>query len=337
MKTIHFFTIMSLLITLGVNGQTIDQTVEIKSGRAAGNYAENKLKKGVKKIFINEFRVFFELIYVDQEQTRAGVNYGSTKATLKVGLDGVSSDSLQRITDRLYKDYTEQLRSEGYTIVLADEAAGIKQFEDYQKVKGGTISSSQIHGFAMVTPTNYEYFIKKVDKKGKQKNGLMDKRPKISGQLGDVAVVNVNLMVSFMEEAESRGSKLLTDAIGGVSKVVAEPGFRLAADLSGITSQASYLQNIKSGFSSLNTPFKKDIRIEGVFEKKKYKAVSSAQQNTEYDYGAMSVVFSQHVDATNLQLIQVDQEKYYRGAYNACKLYLTESTNLFLKYSKGEK
>lgn len=312
-------------------------SIELKSGRAAGNAMETKLKKAPRRIYINEFRVFYQLVYVDQEQTVEGVHHGSTKATLKVGLEGANADSLKVVTNRLYNEYVKHLRSQNFTIISTNEASKIKQFENYQRIKGGGISSSQLHGFAMATPEGTEFLVKRISKKGKQKSGLLDKRAKISGQLDGAVVVNVNLVVPFMQESESKGSKMLTKAVGGVSKVVASTNMRVAHDFPGIACYASYFHLSKATHVVLNLPMKHDLAIEDVLEPTKFKAVASAQQNEKRDYGAISLVFTEHVDASNLQMIKLNAKRYYRGVYLGCAKYLDVSTMEFLRLIEGNK
>ncbi|WP_421874809.1 hypothetical protein [Marinoscillum sp.] len=325
MKKIFSLTLGLLLTICWANAQTVSQEIEFKTGRAAGNFAEKKMKKAPKKLYINRFNVNFQLIYIDSEQTREGVYHGATSSTLTVGFEGVPQADLQAITDELYSNYITKMEAAGYEILTADDASGIKEFEEYTRMSGGKMSEVQKLGYGTITPTGFDYYVKRLGKDGKEKG--IDKSHKVSQQLGAV-VVNVDLDVPFMVESESGASKLATGIVGGVSKVVASPYLRV--------DQSSNIKYHFEAQSYLNIPLKKNINISGVFKDEKFKAVAGAEANSSYSMGYHTIVVSNDVDAKTVQVAECDANKYIAGVKEAATLYLDKSTDSFLGYAAGK-
>ena len=306
--------------------QQVTGDLEFKEGRAAGNYAEKKFSKSDKKLFIKRFNVNFQLIYVDAEQTREGVYHGSTSSSITVGFEGVTEQDLQAITDKLYNDYVAKMQAAGYQIVTAAEAAGIKEHSEYVAQKGGGISKAQLPGYATCTPTGYEYFVKKVTASGKEKGAFVDKSNKISGQLGAV-VVNVDLNIPFMTDGESGASKLATGVVGGVSKVVAKPNLRL--DQTGTN-----MNYVDAGQGcNMNIPMKGNLQINGVFEDEKFKSIAGAKSNSSYSMGYATIVVSEKVDVSNIQVAKCDPAKYIKGVQDATSMYMDGASDVFLGWA----
>ncbi len=325
-RTIFFIALFIALI--GVDAQEVSKIVEFKDGRTSGSYAEAKFKKAPKKIFINQFNINYQLIYVDSEQTSEGVYKGATSSSISVGFEGVEETDFQGITDGLYNNYISQLKAGGFTVLSAEEASGIKEFAEYTKQNGGGISKAQYPGYGTSTPNGYSYFVKKISETGKEKATFMDKRLKIAKQLGAV-VVNINMKIPFMYDSESGASKLATGIVGGVSKVVASPYLRIDLD----ETKASYV-NIDC---TLNLPMKDDIQISGVFKDEKFKSIAGAKLNSSYSMGYATMVVSEDVDVSNIQVAQGDPAKYIEGVKNAASLYMNKSTQVFLDKAAGKK
>ena len=119
-----------------------------------GGYGAKQLKKAEKKIYISSFKTNFE-IYKDAVNYKAeGMfsNGGGAKAMLAVGLDGPNPAELQRITNELYNDYVNQLKSQGFEIISVEEAGRAESHEDYELREGGQIIPTKIPGFITSTP-----------------------------------------------------------------------------------------------------------------------------------------------------------------------------------------
>lgn len=321
--------------------QTINGEIELKSGRAAGGYAEKKLKKAAKKVYINEFRVFYQVVYFDSDYARAGYDgggasghRGSASASLSVALNGVNENALIENTTKLYNEYVEHLKKEGFEIVSIDEAAKTSPFEDFERIEGGKLNTAQMPGYLMSTPKGFEYMVKKVTASGKEKKKFIPKDHKVSFELGKVIVANVNLYIPFMEESESGGSKMLKGAVGGLAKVVASPYFRLEADKT--NSQYLFATNKFGPEATAFMPMKKNLEIDGVFDRKlKFKSTAKAENNQAYDAGAWTIVVpADDVKTSNIQFLDCDGKKYVDGAYKASSKYLTTTLNQLMEYAK---
>ena len=336
-----FLTIvLGLSISLGSIAQTIEGQPEIKTGRAAGNSMEKKLKKAPKRIFINQFRVFYQVVYFDSDYARAGYDGGgatghrsAAQASLAVALNGVDEQMLIDNTTRLYNEYVQELKGAGFEIVGIDEAAKASIFEEYERRQGGGLSTTQTKGYLMSTPKDYEYFVKKVNKKGKEKNAFIDKRYKMSFEMESALVVNVELNIPFMVESESKGSKMLKGAVGGLAKVVASPYYRLSNDKSKISYTFATNKFGPEAFAAM--PMKKDIKIKGVFdESQKFKTIAKAENNQAYESGAWTIVIpAEDVKESRVQFISCDSKKYVEGAYKASKTYMDAAFKQFMEFS----
>ncbi len=321
--------IVTAALSLDVLAQNVDENVEFITGRSSGSVNEKKMKKAPKRVYIKEFSVSYQLIYMDQDQTREGVYHGSTKSSLTVGFEDVKLEDLQANTDALYKNFVDKLTASGFELVSADEAAQTKLLEGYTKVEGGQISRAQAYGYAYTTPNGYDYLVKKINSDGKQKANVFLNPGKLSNQLDEAVVVSVVMNIPFMIEAESTGSKLLKDAVGGVSKVVAKPYLRIASGSSAITYNYGYE-------AGLNHKLDKNINIEGVFEDEKFKASAAAKQNSSYKMGYHTMVVSEKATAENIQVAKCDADKYVKGVTKATSLYLNKSVDDFLMYANDK-
>lgn len=339
MKTLLTLIMCAAISIMGM-AQTISGDAEIKTGRAAGNTAEKKLKKASKRIFINEFRVFYQVVYFDSDYARAGYDgggasghRGAASASLSVALNGVDESALTENTTKLYNEYIAELKKQGYEIVSIDEAAKTSPFEEYQKMEGGKLNTAQMPGYLMSTPTGFSYMIKKVTASGKEKKKFFPQDHKVSFELGEVIVANVNLYIPFMEESESGGSKMLKGAVGGLAKVVASPYFRLEADKT--TSSYQFASNKFGPEAYAAMPMKKNLEIEGVFDRKqKFKSTAKAENNQAYDNGAWTIVIpADDVKTSNVQFLNCDSKMYVEGTYKACKKYLDATMAQFKEFT----
>jgi len=324
-----WFALLSCLATMGQFVQI--EPIEFKDGRAAGNSMEAKMKDAPKKIFINRFRVFYELVYVDTETAQAGVNRGASSVALTVGFVGVDEKMLIENTDRIYAEFLEMIIGNGYEIVKAEAAKDLKAYKDWTMLEGGKINNAQYPGVAMVYPSGFQYYAKEVLPSGKEKMSFFDPSGFASNQLGKIPVVNVDITVKFMTDSESGASKAASSALGGLAKVVATPYFRISAD----DTKSTF--NWAAQASVINTPMKSDLVINGVFKYEKFKAAKAAQLNTTYDVGIHQYVISDDVNTSSLQMATCDINAYKQGLYDATSKYVSESTEIFLNFARGKK
>lgn len=341
MKTLNpFIILLALAISLPLKAQQLG-TVELKKpGRSSNDMNSKDLKKAPKKLFIAEFNIFYQVVYADAEQTREGVNHGKTKASLTVIAEGIQQEDLQNTTDKLYREFVNNLKAKGYTLIDASAASGIKPFEGWELVNGGTINEAQIKGYAMTTPTGFKYYRKKVDKKGREKKGIMDNSIKISQGLDGTVVAKVNIIIPFMTDSESGISKSATKIVGGISKLVASPDLKLSAE--GVASSYSvyfYTQSLfaySTGMKTqavIKTSLKNDVPINGVFKDEKFKATAVTSLNTEHEVGAYTIVESIDVSASNTQSAKCNGKIYNDGVYKASSTFLNKSLERFYGFT----
>lgn len=228
-----FIASMMLMLSQFIIAQTIGE-VDLKE---INNYGLRKLKDAPKKVFISQFRINFQTMYLDTEKKSGGFRGGSDYtrsyksavfATVALGLKGLQEKDLIDITDELYKNLVDQLKAEGFEIITAEQALVSDELKDWVKRTGGILNQAQYDGYVSVSPTGFDYLVKGVNDDGKEKNSFFNKAPKISQQLGGAMVLIVNLAVPFANEAESGGSKLL-GRLGGGAKVVAETNLAITA------------------------------------------------------------------------------------------------------------
>lgn len=339
----NYLLLFIFLYSVSSFGQEIGEISLKKPGRSAGDMAAKKIKKAPKKIFIAEFNIFYQLVYADFEQSREGVHHGKTSATLTVAAPDIKKENLKELTNKLYKEYTQNLKSKGYQILPTSAAKGIKNYENWEIHDGGGLNEAQIKGYVMSTPDDYQYFLKKVNKKGREKKGFIDNSIKVSQQLDGVLVAKINIVIPFMKDSESGASKSASKILGGISKLVASPDLRLTSSsvasgyANGYSTQATYAYSTgMSEQAMVRAILKDDVPIPGVFNDEKFKAVAVTQLNQEYNTGAYTIIQSTDVNASNVQMAKCDSDKYNKGTYEASKSFLDASLERLYSFAEGK-
>ena len=209
MKQIKKILMICLLIS---GGSLMAQQIQLGEFKPKDtSFGLGKLKGKAKKVYIAAFNVNYQVYNEKQDfkqggSTLGGGFKGDALAEISVGLEGLTNQDVQKITDKLYADYVAQLKLKGLTIVTADEAAKTSVYDDFERLKGGEISLAQLPGTLSSAPSGYEYFVKRVDKSGKAKSGgflgtTATLYPKLSSQLDDAIIAEVNMYVLFIESA----------------------------------------------------------------------------------------------------------------------------------------
>ncbi|MGC4234758.1 MAG: hypothetical protein QM594_17390, partial [Niabella sp.] len=165
--------ILSLILTIAFSLSGHTQTL--------GDFKPKDQSYGLKKIkdkrlYIASFTVNYQVYNEKQEfkqggRMLGGARKGDAEASLSIGLEGLTETNLQTVTDRLYQDFTGMLKSNGVTIISAEEAGKTDTYSEFTKVTGGTINRAQFPGTLASTPTGMEYYVKKVESSGKEKSG----------------------------------------------------------------------------------------------------------------------------------------------------------------------
>lgn len=341
-----FLLILMLTIGLTSYGQKVGK-IDMKNG----GFGQKKMSKAPKKVYISEFNINYQLAYSQTSISRGGRELGGgyrgdAKASLSVAIPGIDLDALQKITDDVYQEYIDKLKSEGFEIIDPETAVTTDLLSGWERQTGGEMSEAQFPGFVATTPTGKDYFVRRVTKKGRKKNGVFEYASKLSRQLEGATVIKINLAIPFVEEAEGGVSKSLRKTIGGLAKVVVKPNFRLAKYESiqvGNTyltvqtgSSYHYMESMKNQGQILQS-LKKDVEIEGVFESKKYKATQKADQDIWGASNGFYKVFSyDDRELEKTQAIECDPQKYLTGVREVVKGYVNKSLEAFITASKGK-
>ena len=311
-----------MLLTLFAGNTKAQDIPEFKLKEMS--YGLKKLDKMPKKIYISQFKINFQTIYLDKEFRNGGYEMGGTyrgdvSASLQLGLNGLLEKDLQDITDDIYKDCIDRLKKQGYEIVTADQVAGIDVYEGWERKKGGTLSKAQVQGYITATPSNYEYFVKGTKESGKEKSTFLDKSGKISKQLNGVGVLRININVPFARDGESQGSKMLT-SLNKNAKIVADatvhisnmPASSAATEVTTTDTRVSFDAGTGlSEFMNANWTLKDEIDLLGLVEKKKYKVVEAADRDwNASNAGLFSVFYVDDKFLKKTQQVDVDRTKY---------------------------
>ncbi len=310
-----------------------------------------KLKSAPRELYIAQFRVMYQLLYSQTEVAEGGRQLGGgyrgdAVAGLNMAVKGVNEADLRAITDEIYQNFVQKYKAAGYRIISADEAAGAKEYEGYVKKQGGTLNEEQFAGYITSTPAGYEYLVKSTAESGKEKvrfNGY-----KLSAGMGGAVVATVNVVVPFVEDAESGASKALGKALGGLAKIVVKPNLRLEAEPVGTAGAFSTdVAQTKVEFFFAEQPIKplaytrvqlaKNYPIAGVFEDKKYKAATAGEVDQwGSDYGAVRVfnVSDKYLESTHP--VACEAAKYREGVTTAAIEYFDAVFDRFSGYAVGK-
>lgn len=320
--------ILSLLMLTGaflIHGQTLG-----KMDFKADGFTQKKFNNAEKKIFIQHFTINYQTVMVSYAKAKRGMGHGGAQAGLALGLDGVTNEQLQKMTDKYYEDFVAKLTADGFTIMTADDVRAIEHFSDWEKMKGGKPAMDALAtGYLTTTPSNF------VQLDGGAGAFNLGGHPE-SKKLGGAIVVRVSVTVPFAESQSVNGG-----LVGGVAKITAKADLRVSP-METIPVQGDFKKPKRLG-TSVTFGFKKSLKwqalfdgklkkpfeIEGILdEKKKYKSTSVATTGSGFT-GKYSQAY-----AENALLIECDPVKYEKGVNEAISKYLGASLDGFLKNFK---
>ena len=303
------------------------------------------IKKAPKRIYISNFIVHYQLLYMDSDVAAGGRELGGgyrsdASASLLLGISGIPQEKLQESVDKIYQDYISRVKAAGFEIISPDEAIKTETLSGWEKIEGGTPTEGTLPGYISIVPTGYSFLTN-------GKAGGINLPNRISKDLDGAIVSNVSIILPAFEDGESAASKAAGKSIGGIAKVVAKSNFTIGDglwiknnSLKGgfpISSSCSfnYKKSLKYQAAANFTP-KKEVEIEGVFDpKKKYKAVESASQDLwGTSRGAFQVFSVPDQTLEKTQVVKCDPEKYLKGADMAVSMYVSKSLDKFLVHFK---
>jgi hypothetical protein len=316
------------------------------------SYGANKLKGKAKKIYIANFNVNYQVYNEKQDFKQGGSQLGGgykgdAMAEISVGLEGLTDNDLQKITDKLYSDYIAQIKAKGLTIISAEEAGKAGTYTDFMKLQGGVVSAAQFPGTLSNAPTGYEYFVKKVDKSGKAKSGgflgtAASLYPKLSSELDDAIIAEVNMYVLFVEgqnafQGNGANIKVKTNLrLSGAEAIEMTSDSKIKMKgqntITTISSGVNFYHG-KMGMGSTTAyqgSISKSMPIIGVIEDTKLQSFAnrSTDGGTKTIYGTF--FNPENRSSKSSKVVQVEGSKYYDGVYMAAKKFVDFHTQQFL-------
>ncbi len=319
------------------------------------SFGLNKIRKsdGAKRIYIAGFDVNFQVYNEKQDfkqggHTLGGGVRGDAMAEVSVGLEGLDEATVQSITDQLYKDYVGKLQANGLTIIGADEAATTGTYKEFVRMKGGGISTAEIPGVLTCTPTGFEYYVKKLDKDGKEKKGgflgtQASTFPKLSAELGDAIIGSVDLTVLFISEADGFKGLGAKVKVKTSLRLVGQEAVTMTSDAkvkfkgantvtSAVSDVSFYHGKMGAGATSTYTgTLAKPLMISGVIDDEKISAYAHGGTDaigTSTIYGTF--YSAENRTNKNAKIISVDRDRYKEGVYSAGSKFLNHHVDAFL-------
>lgn len=342
-----FKSLLGLVLAVLVSNSIYAQ--EIYTKKNVNLLAKTKsLKDSPKKVYIKNFKVFYQMIAEAEKTTYGGRQLGggsytgNATARMAVGVQGVNSEDLQNMTNDLFKHYVSRLEALGYE-VLNSKDLNIEFFEGWELLEGPRINESQIKGSLMVVPEGYSYYVKGVKKSGKEKTGafmsgvtgqaenwgsaIYGPLPKITQELNDALVIEVALNVGSIY--------LDPKSVLGTAKVKGGAYLRLQ------NARVSYISGRMKGpgvanpENYLELTVSKPVRIPGVFGEQNFKAVAVKQRTTVPDYATFFTVENTEMNLTNF--IECESEDFVREVNKTNQAFLDLSLDKLDLALKGEK
>ncbi|MEQ9305117.1 MAG: hypothetical protein RJQ14_14510, partial [Marinoscillum sp.] len=310
---------LSLMIGLGIlTGHSLIAQEFDKKNLQISEFDSKKLDEIPKKVYINNFKVYYQMIAEAEKTVRGGRQFGGgsytgdATARLAVGVEGLEPSDLQELTDGVYDYYVSQLKQLGFDVSSAREIDNIPFYDDHEKLDGPRINQEQVEGSLMVVPSGFSYQVKKVTKSGKEKSG---------GFMAAVTSVNGAAATEFATALYHKGlpkiskdleDQLVVDIALNVPSIYLDPKSNLGtAKVKG----GAYLrlQNARASFVSGkgNKPgaaypdkaveliLTQPIPINGVFASEEFKAVAEKKRTSVPSYAAFFAVEDTDVTLTN--------------------------------------
>lgn len=339
---------LSTLILIFLSSTIYAQEFNKKNVSYASSNTD-KLKEAPKKVFIKNFKIYYQMIAEEVEKVQGGRQFGGgsytgdATARLAVGVEGVDPEDLQELTNDVYSAYVEKLEALGLEVIISSELPKKEFFEDWELLKGPRINQEQIEGSLMVIPDNFDYYVKKVKKSGKEKSGafmggvvgesaefqsaIYGPLPKVSYELGDIIVVEViiNIPSIYLDPKSALGTAKIK---GGSNLRLQQGRVTYGAGKTkkpGVPYPDSYME-----FAVTDA-----IPIPGVFKEEKFKAVAQRKVTTTPSYASFFTVANSTVNVTNT--IECEAAVYKSEVSKKIKDYLNFTLEPVEKGLKGEK
>ncbi|TCK66896.1 hypothetical protein DFQ05_2182 [Winogradskyella wandonensis] len=325
------------------------------------NFGIKPKKNAPKKVYINSFNVMVEVYRedVDYKAKREfrGKGRAEAKASAALGLKGVDTNLLQQETDKLYSEFINELKTNGFEILDAAVAKNTDYHNKSKEFNGPIVRESANPGMLEIVPTDFRGFTSEKNASGKKsnKNGLfpgmkgLGKLAKntnmLSKQLDDAIVIDVNLALtwsktggSWLKGLAGANAKIETNLALG-SKDVSAPkkkGLRFKGAEEYFTIPNDFTVAQGSGMKKVTWKgyLKKPIYINGVLDNVKVESENKGEIAKTYDVGNLYRVTEWNSTiSSNAKFVEVNGEKFAEALYLSGKTFMDEQLEyLFEKY-----
>ncbi|WP_338376280.1 hypothetical protein [uncultured Flavobacterium sp.] len=342
----YLLIVVFIISVFPSNAQTVG---EVKIKTFGGT---KQLKNKPKKVFVNDFVIHFQF-YNQKEKTSKGgmlnnVLKGDAKSKLFLGLDNLTEQNFKEITDSIFSQFKSEFIADGYEFIDGKQYENTDAFKGRERQENVAVEYDIFPGVASVRPSNYPFY-------SSNENFIkMNYGSKLSKDLDDAVVANVELFVFFIEDKnswaqrnksanikvetqlrivaydhikainEKKVSKLQALTIGKKKQVdifaQSQIDITCGRNPIGGSPDVSYIGNIKN-----------DIVIEGALETQTIKSEAKNDEDyigTETAFG--KVYRAQNVTVENSLILPVDVEKYKAGVIKGGNAFLKNHINEIL-------
>ncbi len=338
----------AVLIVFAISIKSSAQEIPVKDLNVLQMKSKD-FKKAPKKVFIKSFKVYYQMIAEAEKTIRGGRQLGGgsytgdATARLAVGVEGVSSEDLQSLTNSIYNNYINNLKGLGLEIYNSKDYPNLEFFSEMQQLDGPRINQEQIKGSLMVVPDNFSYYVNKVTKKGKEKGSLLTNiqgsygdlgsalyhkgLPKVSKELEDMIVIDIAINVpSIYLDPKS--------ALGTV-KIKGGANLRLENARATYVSGKMKSPGAATPERAIELTLKKPVQIPEVFGSQDFKSQATKQTTSVPSYASFFTVEDVSVQLSNT--IKCDAETYKKEVGDIINEFLTASVDKLKAGMNGEK
>lgn len=302
-----------------------------------------------KKVFIKNFKIYYQMIAEAEKtsyggrQIGGGSYTGNATARLAVGVEGIAPDDLQKLTNQIYSDYINSLEATGLEIFNSSDFPNLAFFAEDQLLEGPRINQEQIKGSLMVVPEGFSYYVKKVNKKGKEKGSFMTNMggpyaqfttaiyhaglPQVSKALEDMIVVDISINVpSIYLDPKSR-----------LGTVKIKGGAYLRIENARVTYVSGKMKKpgAPTPDKAIEITLSKAVPIPEVFGSQDFKTQASKQRTSTPGYASFFSVQDTNVELSNT--IKCEASVYQEEVGKAVGEFLDISIKKLALGMSGEK
>jgi hypothetical protein len=323
MRYLALFTLL-VFATSGLQAQTLTE-----KDLSSNGYGEKKFKKAPKRLYIQSFKVNFQVTAFAEASSQGGRELGGgsysgdTHTSMTVMVDGVDTPDFMEVTDNLYQDFLADMTGQGFEIITQDQVQGTEYFNEWERREGGQINYANLPGYVQARPTGLDYYIKRETKKGKEKGNFIDKSCKLSKELDDAIICDVVFTFTFIEMKTSESGFI------GFSSVKAKTNFEMEGENyvkfqygnpAGLAAEGIFMMGLK-----------KPVEIEApVFSQEKFKSVTTASSTPAYG----AIVFTEDKTQKATHFAECDGELYKKETTRLMTELMDLSLTEFFSYFK---